>query len=81
MKIIQWVNNDGLKKQQTGSTADYSVDNTAFSEGTSYLVKEHYFIFNRTVDPIKHDHEKRRPRETRGDRSGEQIYGLDKLHR
>ena len=55
MKIIQYVDNDALKKPQTGSTAVYSVDNTAFCEGVEKLAGEHYIILNRTVDTIKHD--------------------------
>ena len=56
MKIIQWVNNDGLKKQQTGSTAVYPVDNAAFVEGVQQFAGERHIIVNLTVDPNKLAH-------------------------
>ena len=44
MKIIQNVNNDGLKKPQTGSTAVFPVDNAAFCEGVEQFAGERYVI-------------------------------------
>ena len=54
MKIIQNVNNDGLKKPPTGSTAVYPVDNAAFCEGVEQFAGERHIIVNLTVDPNKH---------------------------
>ena len=42
------------KKPQTGSTAVYSVDNTAFGEGVGQFAGERCIIVNLEVDIIKH---------------------------
>ena len=51
MKIRQNVNNDELKKPQTGSIAVYPVDNSTFGE---QFAGERHIIVNLTVDPNKH---------------------------